>query len=204
MDGSAPRGARMDPLVRRTEGFQPWRRVFHVAGGLSVAWLVYALSPQSPAARWIFGSILFVVVSVDLLRLRVETVNRVIFRAAGALLRPGEVDSPTLTWYMLGVFLVLWIPDPAAVVPALVVLAVADPAAGVVGETWGTRRLGKGTVEGSVAFFAASVAVLVPFVGIHPALAVGAAATAAEAVPTPLDDNLLIPVVTALGLWAFP
>jgi dolichol kinase len=103
---------------------------------------------------------------------------------------------------MLGVFLLLWVPDRTAVVPALLVLAVADPIAGVVGQRWGSHSLGKGTVEGSAAFFVVAVGVLAPFVGIMPALTPGAAATAAEAVRTPLDDNLLIPVVTAVGLWA--
>jgi dolichol kinase len=167
-----------------------------------VAWLVYALSPQSAATRWIFGSILFAALLGDLLRLRAEAVNRLVFRVFRALLRPREVDSPSLSWYMLGVFLVLWIPDRTAVVPALIVLAVADPVAGSVGQTWGSHRLGKGTVEGSAAFFAAAVAVLTPFVGISAALTVAAVATATEVVRTPLDDNLVIPIVTALGLWA--
>jgi len=174
----------------------------HFVGGLSVAWLVHTLSPESPATRWIIGSILFAAALGDFLRLRSEAVNRMVFRTFGLLLRPHEVESPSLSWYMLGVFLVLWIPDRTAVVPALLVLAVADPVAGVVGRTWGSHALGKGTVKGSVAFFVAAVAVLTPFVGIAAALLVGGAATAAELARTPLDDNLVVPVVTALGLWA--
>lgn len=137
----------------------------------------------------------------DLLRLRAEAANRMVFRTFRVLLRPDEVDTPSLTWYMLGAFLVLWVPDRTVVVPALLVLAVADPAAGLVGQTWGRHALGKGTVQGSVAFFVAASAVLVPFVGISAALAVGAVATVAEVVRTPLDDNLVIPIITALGLW---
>lgn len=202
MDEPAPRGPQLDQLVRRTDGLQPWRRVFHLVGGLLVAWLVHTLSPESPATRWIIGSILCAAALGDSLRLRAEAVNRMIFRTFGALLRPHEVESPSLSWYMLGVFLVLWVPDRTVVVPALLVLAVADPVAGVVGRTWGSHALGKGTVEGSVAFFAAAVAVLTPFVGIVAALLVGGVATAAELARTPFDDNLVIPVVTALGLWA--
>jgi dolichol kinase len=125
-----------------------------------------------------------------------------VFRTFRVLLRPHEVDSPSLSWYVLGVFLVLWVPDPTVVVPALLVLAVADPAAGLVGETWGTHALGKGTVQGSLTFFLAALAVLMPFTGVLAALTVGAVATVAEVARTPLDDNLVIPVITALALWA--
>ncbi|MFV2073670.1 MAG: diacylglycerol/polyprenol kinase family protein [Thermoanaerobaculales bacterium] len=189
--------------MRRTEGLQPWRRAFHFAGGLAVAWLVSTLSPQSAATRFIFGSLLAVALLGDLLRLRSEALNRIVFRVFHILLRPREVGSPSLTWYMLGVFLVLWIPDEASVVPALLVLAVADPMAGLVGQTWGSHAFGKGSVEGSLAFFLTAVGVLIPFVGIVAALGVAVVATVAEMIPTPLDDNLLIPVITALSLWAF-
>jgi len=201
LEGLTPKEPQVDELVRRTEELQPWRRVFHFVGGLCVAWLVYALEPQSPAARWIFGSLLSVVVLVELFRFRVEAANRIVFRVFRVLLRPREASWPTISWYMLGVFIVLWIPDAAVVVPALLVLAVADPVAGVVGQRWGTRRVGKGTVEGSSAFFVAALVLLVPFVGIVPGLLVAALATVAEGVRTPLDDNLVIPVVTAVGVW---
>ena len=189
-------------LVRRTEGLQPWRRVFHFVGGLLVAWIVYLLSPHSSETRWIFGSVLAVTLLVDLLRLRAKALNRIIFRTFNALLRPREIDFPSLSWYMLGVFLVLWIPDSASAVPALLVLAAADPVAGVVGQAWGSHPLGKGSIEGSLAFFVVALAVLVPFVGTFTAAAVAAIATVAEGLPTSLDDNLLIPVITALSLWA--
>lgn len=203
MRENASSGLPLDELVSRTEGLQLWRRVFHFAGGLGVAWLVYQLSPQSAAARWILGTILAIALLGDLLRLRVEALNRIVFLRFGALMRSREVHGPSLTWYMLGVFLVLWVPDRASVVPALLVLAIADPAAGLVGDMWGAHPLGKGSVEGSLAFFTVAVAVLIPSAGIFTALLVAAIATVAEVLVTPLDDNLLIPVVTALGVWAF-
>ncbi|MEJ2503106.1 MAG: hypothetical protein P8177_07265 [Gemmatimonadota bacterium] len=185
----------------RTEGLQPWRRVFHLVGGLGVAWLVYALTPHAAATRWIFGAVLAIALLGDVLRLRAELVNRFILRTFRGLLRPREADTLSLSWYMLGVFLVLWVPDGARAVPALLVLAVADPVAGLVGEVWGSHAIGQGSVEGSLAFFVVALAILVPFAGITAALAVAVIVTAVEVLPTPLDDNLLIPVVTALSLW---
>jgi dolichol kinase len=117
-----------------------------------------------------------------------------------SLVCPREVDSLSLTWFLLGVFLVLWLPEPT-VAPAILVLAVADPAASLVGRKWGRRNLGKGTVEGALAFFGAAAVVLIPFVGVAVAVGVAAAAAAVEVLETGLDDNLLIPVTTAGCLW---
>ena len=199
-----PRGAdpQLDELVRRTEGLQPWRRVFHVVGGSCVAWVVYTLSPQSSSTRWLVGIMLAVAFAGDLLRLRYVTFNRFAFRAFSALMCPHEVRRLSLTWFLLGVFLVLWLPEPGLAVPSLLVLAVADPAASVVGRLWGTRPLGKGTMEGTLAFFIAALLALAPFVGTLAALPVAAVVAAAEVLTTRVDDNVVIPLVTGGCLWA--
>lgn len=180
---------------------QPWRRAAHLVTGSGVAWIVYALGPQSSPTRWLFGTMLLIAFTGDLLRLRTEAFNRFVFRTFSALMCPREIDRPSLTWFLLGVFLVLWLPDPSLVVPALLVLAVADPAASVVGRLVGTHPVGKGSLEGTAAFFVAAVAVLTPFAGVWAALLTAAVVATVEVVPTRLDDNLLIPVVTAACLW---
>lgn len=188
-------------LAGRGEGLQPWRRLLHLVGGSFVAWGVYTLSPQSSTTRALFGIVLAVTFLVDSSRLRSEALNRFIFRTCGPLLRPREVERLSLTWFLLGAFLVLWIPGEDIAVASILVLSLADPAAGVVGRTWGTHPLGKGTVEGTITFFLVAVAVLTPFVGIVASLPVAAVVSAAEAASTHLDDNTVIPVVAAMGLW---
>ncbi len=189
-------------LVGRTEGPRPWRRLFHLLGGLSVAWVVHVLSPQSPSARWLFGIMLAIALAGDLLRLQSDTFNRFAFRTFRVLLSPREADRLSISWFMAGVFLVLWLPAEAHAVAALVVLAIADPVANVVGSRIGKHPLGKGTVEGTAAFAASAFVALTPFVGAWTAVPVAFVAAAAEAVPTRLDDNFAIPVATALSLWA--
>jgi dolichol kinase len=191
----------LEELVRRTEGLQPWRRLFHLVGGSCLAWVVYALSPEAPRTRWLFAIMLGLALVGDLLRLAYVTFNRYAYRTFGALMCPREVRRPSLTWFMLGVFLALWLPDPELAVPSLLVLAIADPAASVVGRVWGKYPLGEGTWEGTLAFFVAALLVLVPYAGIVAALPVAALAAAAEGLTTPVDDNVVIPVVTGCGLW---
>jgi len=198
-----PREQTLEELVGRTAGLQPWRRALHVVGGCGVAWLVYALSPVSAASRWLLGAAFAASLLADLLRLRYAALNRLAFRTSGPLLSPREADRTTgVPWFLLGGFLVLWPRGGAFAVPSLLVLAFADPAASVVGRIRGRRPLGKGTVEGTAAFFIVAVLVLSRFVGVTLALPVAALAALAELLPVRVDDNLTVPVATSVGLWA--
>jgi dolichol kinase len=189
-------------LAGRTRGLQPVRRAAHVLAGSAAAWTVYALSPGSSTARWLFGSVLAATFVADSIRLRSDALNRLFFRAFRHLACPREVDGLSLTWFLLGIFLVLWIPGETTVLASILVLTFSDPAASVVGRTWGTRPLGSGTVEGTAAFFLTALGVLTPFVGMWAAIPVAAASATAEAVSTRIDDNTTVPVTTAVCLWA--
>jgi dolichol kinase len=199
--GDSPAGASFEEIVAGTAGLQPWRRLFHLAGGSALAWILHGLSPESASAKWLVGGALAVAFMADLLRLRSVTLNRSFFRVFRPLLSPREVEGLSLTGFLLGVFLVLWFPEPT-VVPAVLVLAISDPAASVVGRIWGRHPIGKGTLEGTAAFFATAAVVLIPFAGVAAALPIAAVAASVEALPTGRDDNIVIPAATAAGLWA--
>lgn len=76
---------------------------------------------------------------------------------------------------------------------AILVLALADPTASVLGRLFGKRRLGKGTVAGSSAFLVVAFLCILTVTAWPMALAAAAAIAAAEILPLPLDDNLLLP-----------
>ncbi len=107
-------------------------------------------------------------------------------------------------------------PKPIAVL-SLGYLALGDPLAAMVGTRFGKNRMswanGK-SVEGAIACYAVcAIFTLIYFTVLpHPgtgsasvlalALAGGAIATAAELAPIPrIDDNLVIPIASALMLW---
>lgn len=160
------------------------------------------MSPLSPSTRWLFGSVFVASLLIDLVRLRSEALNRRFFGTFPALLSPREADGTTgVPWFVLGLFLVLWLPGGGLVIPSILVFAFADPAAGTVGRLFGKHPVGKGTLEGSLAFFVTAVAVLIPFVGVAMALPVAAFVAVMEVLPMGLDDNFVIPVATAISLW---
>jgi dolichol kinase len=191
-----------DELVERTEGLQPWRRVFHAGNGVVLALLPPALGLGTGVTVILLSIALVLQASLDVARLRVGPINRIFFRAFRTLASPREAAGvASSTWYTLGA-LVAWAVFPQPIASAsILVLGLADPAAGVVGRVWGRRRIGKGTIEGTATFFLVASGVLLLFVGWPWALGAAAAAAVAEILPGLVDDNLVIPVITGAVLW---
>lgn len=186
-------------LVRSTAGPQPWRRAFHALNGVTVAailtwWPYSAESALAGLAVVVVGLLAF-----DLLRLRVPDANRLFFRWFQVLVSPREADAiASSTWYMAGIALAVALAPGAAAVTGTLVLALADPAASYFGRRWGRRAFLGGTLEGSAVFLAVALAVLAPRHGLLTALAVALPVTLLERRSWPLDDNLAVPVATAV------
>lgn len=145
----------------------------------------------------LLSALLLVALAIDVVRLRAPEVNELFFRAFSRLASPREEEHlASSTWYLAGVLLT-WAIFPARVATtAILVLALADPSASVLGRLVGRHPVGKGTAEGLVVFYAVASAVLWAAVGEPVALLVAAVVAAVEVLPIPLDDNLTVPLVT--------
>jgi dolichol kinase len=182
-------------LVDRTEGLQPWRRVFHAGNGLLMLFALQGLSLETGFVVILLGSILTVLLLMDGLRLSSPRVNRIFFQAFSSLASPREVRKlASSTWYLLGVVLALVLYPRAYALAGILVLALADPSAGSVGRTWGKRPFGAGTVLGSTVFFVVALICLLFFVPFWAALATAVVTALVERTPWSVDDNLTIPV----------
>ncbi len=191
----------LEVAVRRTEGVQPWRRAFHAACGIVIVAFVEYGPLDGRMDLLCLGVALLASLAIDWARLGSRSANLVFFRWFSALVSPREARKiASSTWYLTGAFITMLV-APRLFMPALLVLALADPAASVVGRLWGRHRLGKGSWEGAAAFFVVASAVLASIVG--PGIALPAAALVAgfEVLPTGIDDNLTVPPVTALAVW---
>ena len=188
--------------VRRTEGVQPWRRVFHMLGGVAMASIVHLIGPGSVVPVATLAGALAAALALDWIRLRSRVANKRFFRFFSALASPREARKlASSTWFLLGALTVLVVTPDRVFVPAMLVLALADPSASVVGRLWGRHKLGKGSWEGTAAFFVVATVVLVPFAGLQMALVAAAAVAVLEVMPIGVDDNLTVPLATALVLW---
>jgi dolichol kinase len=181
------------------------RPLFHVLSGLGLAVFI-VLSPRDAGLIGI-GALLLICIVVESLRLVLPVCNRLFLAWVGPLLKETEVGRPTGVGYFLaGAWIVLLVFKQEIAVAALVILAVGDPAAAVVGRRWGRTRIGKKSLEGSFGFFLAAMGTGWLLQGLWPGLpyslfAVGVlAGTVVEFLPLRVDDNLVLPVATGLAM----
>jgi len=208
----APKAIQAAPTATRRD-LQLGRRLFHVMNGVSVA-TAYAVLFTHTQVVHVFGTIACLVYVIDRVRIaypevmarHAPSVNRLLVRAEE------QVRESGMTPYAIAVLLtILTVPKPAALI-AIYTLAIADPAAAVVGITWGRRKLGaERSLEGSLAFFTATFMIALFVLGASTgasALLVGGAAftialaaAACELLPLRIDDNMTIPIFVGFATW---
>ena len=178
----------------------PWqRRLFHAVAGSILPIVAFFVSEPIPAM--LAGSLALVSLTLDLLRFRVGSINRLFLRYLRLLLKNNEDSRITgATYLLIGSCLAFALFDPTVAIAALLFLSLGDPAAAIVGQSvGGPRFFGKSPV-GTLAFtlVASLVAAGLVFAGgtqVKTALFAGAVVAAiVEILPLPIDDNLTIPL----------
>ena len=182
-----------------------WRRIFHFFAASVTALL--ALVVPLHEYMLIIGGLALLSLAVDTGRLRMGAMNRFLLRIFNPLLKTAEEGEITgATYVLIAAFFAFYFYGAQVAIPVLLFLAVGDPVSALVGmRSPGPKFWGKSPV-GSVAFVAVSLiawAILV-------ALGYGAwswaivitafIAAGVEFMPTPVDDNLTIPMVSGAHL----
>lgn len=186
------------------------RSLFHVASGA----LSLALIRLLPGRTWLIAVSLTIAVaawSMEAARRRSPAANELLMRFFAPIAHPQEryrVNSST--WYVTAlVILALFFPLRAAEI-GVVVLGLADPAAGFIGRRFGRTRIRTGrSLEGTLAFVVAgTLGALAALVAFHAlpwssritlALVGAVAGAVAELVSTRFDDNFTIPLTVAIA-----
>lgn len=177
------------------------RKLYHLFGGLGLLSLFFIFGGAS--APFVYGGLFVIVLAADIARLRISAVNGFVMTRFGSFVRPSEAHKLTGTApYILGVGLTMLLFRTDLAIVAVCFLAFGDVAATTIGERWGRTKIGEKSLEGTAAFIAAALAAgaLLAFVGVQPGLMVivpGALiAAGAELLPLPVNDNLVIPLVS--------
>ena len=191
------------------------RSVFHAFMGLSGV-LLYQFVLARETILWMLSGLLLTFIGLDVSRRFSARFNSLLVdKMFKGIVRPQErYRIPSASWYLLALFaVVLLIPRPAACA-AVMILALADPIASLVGSRTGTIKLHNDkSLQGSLAFlltgFVAAGAYLLLAGPLTWPMALAAAASMAavgafvELYSDALDDNFSVPVACALTALLF-
>ena len=175
------------------------RKSLHLAMIVIPAWV--ALVPRRPALLGLIVATTLTV-SVDLLRLSDRRFRRFFARLFRSLIRPHErAHLIGSTYYMIAALLSVIVFDRSVAVAALTFLVLGDAAAAIVGRRFGRPGLFGKSPQGSAACLGVCLAAGWPILHDPTLVVVGAlAATIAEALPVPMDDNMRVPVFSGLAM----
>jgi len=175
------------------------RKSLHLAMIIIPVWVYFV--PSAPA---LIGLIIatFATVSVDLLRLSDQRLKRFFARFFRSLIRSHEEEHLIgSTYYMIAALLSVVVFDHTVAIAALTFLVLGDAAAAIVGKRFGRPMYWGKSLHGSTACFLVCFAVGWPVLGFVWLAIVGAlAATIAEALPVPMDDNMRVPIFSGLTM----
>ncbi|MBI2851851.1 MAG: hypothetical protein HYX84_01930 [Chloroflexi bacterium] len=146
-----------------------------------------------------------VTLSVEAARLHNPVLNRWFMTGLRPVVRAEEENRFSGgSFFLIGSLVSAIVFPPEIAIPAIVFLAVGDPVAGVIGTWIGRVRLWKKTVEGGIACLIVCLAAVAVITAIaaRPSLGVmligAVSATVFQALPVRINDNLTIPIGSAL------
>lgn len=203
-------------IQAKRSDFQWPRRLFHFGCGALVALLYKNLFTHSQVV-YLLGFIACIVYIFEQVRVNYPELASKFNVYSKYLLRAEEQlkESAQVPYLMALLLTILSFPKPVALT-AIFTLAIADPLSAIIGIKFGrTKIVSHKSLEGSLAFWLAtflSVYVGFAFILDHGhswwaiiglGVAVSTMASGFEMLPLKIDDNLTIPLFTAIVTWAW-
>jgi dolichol kinase len=181
------------------------RKTLHLLA-LIIPFGMWWLGP--PLALYVVGVLAGIAVTADVTRAYSVPFNEWIRWIFGPLMRAeelpeagGRVTFNGATCVLVGATLLALVFPMRVAVPVLTMTMLADAAAALVGRRLGRHPWGRlsATVEGSAAFVATGLLVVIwfPSLALGPALAGVVVGAVVEALPLPVNDNIRVPLAAA-------
>ena len=172
------------------------RKSIHLSG--LILPVIYLFLDQQTMLIFI-GILTGLALIVELMKWLFPPFGKFFFRMFAFLLRTHERKGAVTgaTYYLISAFLCIFFFAKTLAIVCIFFMILGDLAAALVGKMWGrTKLLGKKSLEGSAACFV--VCVLIALVTLNPVIAIIGAfvATIVELIPSPIDDNLTVPLVS--------
>ena len=175
------------------------RKAIHACNSI-IAFSLFFLDQNDVLLIVAIGTILIVV--FDFLRIYTKQVQRIYNFLFKEVTRDFESHRLTgASYVMIGALIVLSIFESRICIPALLIMSFSDSAAAIIGKKYGKTKIFNKTLEGSLAFLLTSFVIVIffiPDIDFTFSIIAIIASTIVELVPkSNLDDNLLIPIVSA-------
>ena len=181
-----------------------YRKMIHFGSAVFPISYYYSLSREQ--MLWLLGGLSALFLIGELLRMNVGSFKRFFRLIFSAIVRDSEDHTITgaTTVFIAGFLTVLIFERPVAIF-AMLILSLADATAALIGRKWGNHSLFEKTVEGTMTFLivALALAFLLPDLPRAGAVAAAGIATIAEVLPSPIDDNLIVPLSAATTISFF-
>tara|TARA_Y100000996_G_C22548607_1_gene652850 strand:- start:1766 stop:2347 length:582 start_codon:yes stop_codon:yes gene_type:complete len=175
------------------------RKGIHACNSI-IAFSLFFLDQKDVLLIVAISAILIVV--FDFLRIYTKPVQRIYNFLFKEVTRDFESHRLTgASYVMIGALIVLSIFESRICIPALLIMSFSDSAAAIIGKKYGKTKIFNKTLEGSLAFLLTSFVIVIffiPDIDFTFSIIAIIASTIVELVPkSNLDDNLLIPIVSA-------
>ena len=181
-----------------------YRKMIHFGSAVFPISYYYSLSREQ--MLWLLGGLSALFLVGELLRMNVGPFKRFFKLIFSAVVRESEDHTITgaTTVFIAGFLTVLIFERPVAIF-AMLILSLADATAALIGRKWGNHSLFEKSVEGTMTFLivALALAFLLPDLPRAGAVAAAGIATVAEVLPSPIDDNLIVPLSAATTISFF-
>jgi dolichol kinase len=184
------------------------RNIWHCAAGVVLVILYGLVSREEAQAALNFA--LFAFALLEGSRMVFPRWNDyLVDKALRYLFRQSERNRlNTSLWYLLGLITIVFFFSKQANQIAILILAIGDPAAAIVGQLYGKTKIFRGkSVEGSITFLGVAFACSLIYIlclgnttlpaAIAGAIVIAMASCATELFTVKIDDNFSIPVISA-------
>ena len=140
---------------------------------------------------------------IEFFRFKIESINNIFKKFFNFMLRKNELKSSVTgaTWLIIGNLITIYLYPIYIAVPALIFLSIGDSFAALFGKKIPKLKIGNKSIIGTLAgiFSSLSIALLVNQILPTYVIVIGAVtAMLVELIPSPLNDNLTIPILSGL------
>ena len=156
--------------------------------------------PSKTHMLLILGCLSVLFITVDFFRTKSSWLESIFEKLFNFMLRSYELKGrfTGATWVVTGAFVTVAIFPKEIAILALLFMGLGDTVAGLIGSHFGRIKIWNKTLEGTLAGLAICLLITGFFPGISIWIRISGAVSAmlAELSPTPLDDNIMIPLVS--------